>query len=68
MTVNGNLVSLEKPLSVSEYLEQKNYNPKRVAIELNQEILPKSKYQTTILTEADTLEIVTFVGGGWFVL
>ena len=52
MTVNGNLVSLEKPLSVS------------VAIELNQEILPKSKYQTTILTEADTLEIVTFVGGG----
>lgn len=64
MTVNGNLVSLEKPFSVSEYLEQKNYNPKRVAIELNQEILPKSKYQTTILTEADTLEIVTFVGGG----
>lgn len=64
MTVNGNLISLEKPMTVSEYLERKNYNPKRVAIELNQEILPKSKYQTTMLTEADTLEIVTFVGGG----
>ena len=64
MTVNGNLILLEKPMTVSEYLEQKNYNPKRVAIELNQEILPKSKYQTTMLTEADTLEIVTFVGGG----
>lgn len=64
MTVNGNLISLEKPMTVSEYLELKNYNPKRVAIELNQEILPKSKYQTTMLTEADTLEIVTFVGGG----
>ena len=64
MTVNGNIISLEKPITVSEYLESQNYNPSRVAIELNQEILPKSKYQTTILTEADTLEIVTFVGGG----
>lgn len=64
MTVNGNIISLEKPITVSEYLESQNYNLKRVAIELNQQILPKSQYATTMLTEADTLEIVTFVGGG----
>ena len=64
MTVNGNIISLEKPITVSEYLESQNYNPSRVAIELNQQILPKSQYATTMLTEADTLEIVTFVGGG----
>ena len=64
MIVNGNIISLEKPITVSEYLESQNYNPSRVAIELNQQILPKSQYATTMLTEADTLEIVTFVGGG----
>ena len=64
MTVNGNHISLTNPMTVSEYLESQNYNKSRVAIELNQQILPKSQYATTMLTEADTLEIVTFVGGG----
>ena len=39
-------------------------SPDRVAVERNGDIVPKSKFQETMLSDADTLEIVTFVGGG----
>ncbi len=39
-------------------------DPRRVAIELNLEILPKTDYGTTSLRDGDKIEIVQFVGGG----
>jgi sulfur carrier protein len=45
-------------------LEQLDIDPRRVAIELNLEILPKSDYGTTLLCDGDRVEIVQFVGGG----
>ncbi len=50
--------------SVSEYLEENGFDVKRIAVELGGDILPKSKYENTILQDGDTLEIVSFVGGG----
>ena len=38
--------------------------PKRVAVELNENIVPRVKYSETFLEDGDTLEIVRFVGGG----
>ncbi len=52
------------PLSVFGLLENLEIDPRRVAVELNLEILPKSDFDTTTLQEGDRIEIVHFVGGG----
>lgn len=64
ITVNGSKVELENPVAVTEFLTSRNYTLTRIAVELNGAILPKSAYSATTLTEADTMEVVTFVGGG----
>ena len=50
--------------TLSEYLASTTYNPKRIAVECNGEIVPKSQYDSTVLQDGDALEIVSFVGGG----
>ena len=52
------------PLSVLGLLEMLVIDPRRVAVELNLEILPKPDYATTALEDGDRIEIVQFVGGG----
>ena len=62
--VNGKEINLTKATSVAEYLEQNRYQVKRIAVELNGDILPKYSYSDTMLKDGDRLEVVTFVGGG----
>lgn len=50
--------------TVSEYLASTNYDPKRIAVERNGEIVPKSQYGETVLKDGDSVEVVSFVGGG----
>ena len=50
--------------TVLQYLSENGYDTKRVAIELNGNILPKSQYESTLLQDGDCVEIVSFVGGG----
>jgi sulfur carrier protein len=52
------------PLSVLGLLENLEIDPRRVAVELNLEILPKPDFETTTLQDGDRIEIVHFVGGG----
>ena len=49
---------------MSDYLEAEGYDIKRLAVELNGAILPKSEYASTTINDGDTVEIVCFVGGG----
>lgn len=61
--INGeNLNADRKPLV--EYLMENNYNQHRIAVEVNGNIVPKSKYDKIILSSGDVVEIVSFVGGG----
>ena len=64
ITVNGKLIQLTSEMSVADYLEQNNYQINRIAVEMNEEILPKYSYSETMLKDGDRLEVVTFVGGG----
>ena len=64
ITVNGKQIQLASEMSVADYLEQNNYQIKSIAVELNEEILPKYSYSDTMLKDGDRLEVVTFVGGG----
>ena len=50
--------------TLAEYLATTSYDPKRIAVERNGEIVPKAQYGETILTDGDNVEIVSFVGGG----
>lgn len=49
---------------LKEYLEKNHYVPAGIAVECNEEILPKSQYDSYVLQEDDVVEIVSFVGGG----
>jgi len=64
MKVNGEEIILNEKISLAEFLQSSGYAPEKIAVELNGEIIPRSKYASVILTDADKLEIVSFVGGG----
>ncbi len=50
--------------TITEYLAKTNYDPKKIAVECNGDIVFKSKYDETVLHDGDIVEIVSFVGGG----
>lgn len=64
ITVNGEPLPLPAPLDVAALLAQRGLAGKRVAVELNGEIVPRSQYAHTVLTGGEVLEIVAAVGGG----
>ena len=61
--INGKNTSADGK-TVSQYLEEANFNPQTIAVELNEDILPKPQYDKTVLKDGDVLEVVSFVGGG----
>lgn len=65
VSVNGRLRPLEIPApTVASLVEAMALAGRRIAVELNGEIVPKSRYMTTRLADGDRVEIVGAVGGG----
>jgi sulfur carrier protein len=64
ITVNGEPRQLEAPLDCAEFLARLDLAGKRVALERNGEIVPRSRLADQRLAEGDRLEIVVAVGGG----
>ena len=64
LSVNGQVRRLEPGANVARLLEALELAGKRVAVEKNGEIVPRSRYADTRLAEGDALEIVVAVGGG----
>ena len=64
LIINGEPRQLPAPLSVATLLEQRGLAGKRVAVERNGEIVPKSRHADTLLAAGDRIEIVVAVGGG----
>jgi thiamine biosynthesis protein ThiS len=62
--VNGEVREAREGASLLALLEALGINPQKVAVERNLEIVPRSRYQDTVLAHEDRLEIVQFVGGG----
>ncbi len=50
--------------NLTSYLKAAGYDLTRVATELNGDIVPKARYDETVLKDGDSLEVVSFVGGG----
>ena len=64
MTINGTNKALSAQIDLSELLFQEGFQAGKVAVELNGEVVPKTAYGTTLISESDKLEVVSFVGGG----
>ena len=64
LIINGESRQLPAPLSVAALLEQRGLAGKRVAVERNAEIVPRSQHADTLLAAGDRIEIVVAVGGG----
>jgi len=62
--INGESRAVAEPLTVADLVAQLGYVGKRIAVEKNGEIVPKSQHATTSLATGDQLEIVVAVGGG----
>ena len=64
ITLNGERREFEEPLNCAELVAKLALAGRRVAIERNGEIVPRSRYAQQPLGEGDRLEIVVAVGGG----
>ena len=64
IVVNGSVEKFADPVSVARLLAERGLAGKRVAVERNGEIVPKSRHDETTLAAGDRLEIVAAVGGG----
>lgn len=51
-------------MTVEEYLNKNNFDVRRIAVEINGEIITKKVLGTTVFKNGDRVEIVSFVGGG----
>jgi thiazole synthase len=64
LTINGEPRSLPHPCTVAELLASLRHDGKRVAVEVNQSVVPAAQHARHHLQPGDKVEIVTFVGGG----
>jgi sulfur carrier protein len=64
VTVNGAARRFEQPLVLADLVRQLALQDKRIAVERNGEIVPKSALGSTVVADGDRLEIVAAVGGG----
>jgi len=64
LTVNGKPVELPDGSTVIALLSHLAVEPARVAIERNQDVIPRRTWTEALLSDGDHIEIVTFVGGG----
>ena len=64
ITINGEQRRFEQALNCTELLSRLELAGKRVALERNGEIVPRSRFPEQMLADGDKLEIVVAVGGG----
>jgi thiamine biosynthesis protein ThiS len=64
VTLNGGVRELAGPVTVAGLLAMIGLDARKVAVERNEEIVPRSRYAATAIASGDALEIVHFIGGG----
>ena len=64
LTINGEQKKFDSPMTVEQLLGEIGLDSRKVAVERNLEIVPKSNYAGISLDDGDRLEIIHFIGGG----
>ena len=63
--VNGEEISIPEDSNIQDLVAELGYKNKRIAIEVNEAIIPKSKHQSYLLESSDRVEVINAVGGGY---
>ncbi len=64
ITVNGETRELDEGLTLTQLLTQLELTGKRIAVELNESIIPRARHDETVLRDGDKIEIIHAIGGG----
>ncbi|MGE0015188.1 MAG: sulfur carrier protein ThiS [Candidatus Methanomethylophilaceae archaeon] len=64
MKANGKDIKVPEGTTLHEFLVSAGYDTSRVAVELNGSVSPRKTYKDIMLKDTDSIEIVSFVGGG----
>ena len=64
ITLNGSDREIPEQLSAAALLQDLGLAGRRLALEINQEIVPRSRFETRLLRDGDRVEIVQAIGGG----
>lgn len=64
LTVNGKPVTIERPMSVAEFLAARGLHERMVVVEHNREIVARPQFGETLLQGGDEVEIVQMMAGG----
>ena len=64
LMLNGEMRELERSATIAQMVGELGLDPRKVAVERNLEIVPRSLYAATPLAEGDRIEVVQFIGGG----
>jgi sulfur carrier protein len=64
LSINGESKAFTGPLDVASLVDELALGGKKIAVERNGEIVPRSRFKDTQLADGDRLEIVVAVGGG----
>jgi sulfur carrier protein len=64
ITLNGDPYAVDGDLRLVALLERLNMRQRRVAVEINREVIPRASYPATMIKPGDNVEIINFVGGG----
>ncbi len=64
MRFNGSERKLDFQVNLKSFIEEQKYDILKIAVEINGVIIPKSQYESVMISDDDVVEIVSFVGGG----
>jgi len=64
VSINGKSERMERPATLTDLLHRLGLNPRQVAVEVNQQLIPREQHSDYSLHDGDELEIVTLAGGG----
>jgi len=64
IVLNGESREVSATTSLAQLLEQSGFGARRVAVEINRDIVPRSRHAEHLLAEGDRVEIVQAIGGG----
>ena len=64
ITLNGEAQQIDDGINLQQLIDQQDLAGKRIAVEVNLDIVPRSQFDSHILSEGDQIEIVHAIGGG----
>ena len=64
ININGKSVEIRESLTVAELIREKDLKPEAIVLEVNLKIIDREVWEETLLNAGDSVELISFVGGG----